>query len=199
MKKLMIAVAAIAVGVAAHAATVDWQIEVTGGTDKNQMDNYTAYLVSAVAWDAYGKIDIDAFKSIADGGTVFDSTTFDAGSGKSSKTFVTTEAGVAGYRAADVGDYITKDGQGNYGTGDFYAIIMDANGNYYKPDGGLMAMTLTGRDSDAPGFTTGGATTTFAKIQTAGNWVSTSAIPEPTSGIMLLLGVGLMALKRKRA
>ena len=34
------------------------------------------------------------------------------------------------------------------------------------------------------------------ETQTAGNW---QAAPEPTSGLMLLLGVGLMALKRKRA
>lgn len=32
-----------------------------------------------------------------------------------------------------------------------------------------------------------------------GTWTDFKAAPEPTSGLMLLLGVGLMALKRKRA
>ena len=30
-------------------------------------------------------------------------------------------------------------------------------------------------------------------------WTAVGAVPEPTSGLMLLIGVGLMALKRKRA
>ena len=35
--------------------------------------------------------------------------------------------------------------------------------------------------------------------QTALNWVSTSPVPEPTSGLLMLLGLAGLTLKRKRA
>ena len=42
----------------------------------------------------------------------------------------------------------------------------------------------------------GNAANIFATAQVAGNW---QAVPEPTSGLLLLLGVAGLALKRKRA
>ena len=38
-----------------------------------------------------------------------------------------------------------------------------------------------------------------SRTQTAANWAGSSPVPEPTSGLLFLLGVAGLALKRKRA
>ena len=90
----------------------------------------------------------------------------------------------------------TIDGTANNTT--YYAqlVMTDAAGNTIKSE---MAQFVT--DSSATygeiNFSTGQKfATTTAKIDYAGGWV---AAPEPTSGLLLLLGVAGLALKRKRA
>ena len=39
----------------------------------------------------------------------------------------------------------------------------------------------------------------FKDVAVAGNWTAYSAVPEPTSGLLLLLGVAGLALRRRRA
>ena len=66
----------------------------------------------------------------------------------------------------------------------FYFTSTDADGNTYKSE------TVT-----ATALGTGFGSITF---EGGGTWTA-AAVPEPTSGLLLLLGVAGLALKRKRA
>ena len=75
-------------------------------------------------------------------------------------------------------------------------VITDAAGNTITSE--KAAFTTDSAAEYGPlNFTTGGNfTTASAKINYAGGWV---AAPEPTSGLLLLMGLAGLALKRKRA
>ena len=73
-------------------------------------------------------------------------------------------------------------------------VVTDAAGNTITSE--KAAFTTDSSATYGPiNFTTGGSfATTGAKINYASGWV---AAPEPTSGLLLLLGVAGLALKRK--
>ena len=189
MKKLIIASIAAAVGLAVNAATVDWKVAVSAASSA---PTYTAYLVNATAWDA-ATITAATF---TDNSIVLDSTTFSTtGSGKgSSKTYTTlADATTAGTRAVDV----TSLSEG--GTLNVYYVLLDTSkdpNEYYK-----IADTLTGRSST--GEEALGANTSIAmSTLSSATWTAvggSSPVPEPTSGLLLVLGMAGLALRRKRA
>ena len=184
MKKLIIASIAAAVGLAVNAATVDWQLAITGGSTSGAYAGYTAYLVNASAWDA-AKISAAIF---TDSSIVLDSTTFNAGTGKGSKTYTTlVDSTTAGTRSVDVSSLSEGSKMG------VYYVILNTNKNpneYYT-----ISDTLTGRAAT-------GEISLGSNISIANSTLSTAtwtAVPEPTSGLLMLLGMAGLALRRKRA
>ena len=174
MKKLIIASIAAAVGLAVNAATVDWQVQITGGSTSGAYNGYTAYLVNAAAWDA-ATISAATF---SDSSIVLDSTTFNAGAGKSSKTYTTlVNSTTAGARGVALSDTIVGEGD----TLNVYYVLLNTNkdpNEYYT-----ISDTLTGRC--ATGETTLGSHTIAANSTlAAATW---TAVPEPTSGLLMLL------------
>jgi len=187
MKKLIIASIAAAVGLAVNAATVDWQVWVTGATKvANAYDGYTAYLVNAAAWDA-ATISAATF---SDSSIVLDSATFNAGSGKSTYTYKTLNStDVAAGRPVNISTL----GEGS--TIDVYYVLLNTNknpGEYYT-----ISDTLTGRAET--GEELFGSNTSIAQSSLATGWTQVGAVPEPTSGLLMLLGMAGLALRRKRA
>ena len=185
MRKLIIAAVAAVIGLGVNAATVDWQVWVTGGTKvANAYNGFTAYLVTASAWDALASVSADTFSS----DVVLDSTTFDAGSGKASYTYKTVNSsGNADSRSVAISSLAEK------GTLDVYYVILNANKDpnvYYT-----IADTLTGR-ADSGESSLGTNTSIAQATLSSGEW---TAVPEPTSGLLLLIGMAGLALKRKRA
>ena len=188
MKKLIIASIAAAIGLAVNAATVDWQVWVTGGTKvANAYDGYTAYLVSATAWDNLTSVTADTFTS----DIVLDSATFNGGSGKSTYTYKTlNKSDVAGLRGVSIN---TLSEGGSF---DVYYVILNTNkdpSEYYT-----IADTLTGRAETGDAATTANMSIAQSTLS-AGTWTSTASVPEPTSGLLMLLGMAGLALRRKRA
>ena len=187
MKKLIIASIAAAIGFAVNAATVDWQVWVTGGSKvANAYDGYTAYLVTASAWDALSSVTADTFTS----DVVLDSATFNAGSGKSTYTYKTKDS-TGQTNARSVAIASLSEGS-NLGV---YYVILNTNKNpseYYT-----IADTLTGH-SDSAEEALGGNTSIAQSTLNAGTWTATS-VPEPTSGLIMLLGMAGLALRRRRA
>lgn len=185
MKKLMMAISAVAVAFGLNAATVDWKVAISGASSA---PTYTAYLVNADAWDA-ATITAATF---SDTSIVLDSTTFSTtGSGKgSAKTYTTlANATTAGTRSVALADSIVS----STGTLDVYYVLLDTSKNpneYYT-----IADTLSGRLESASEAL--GTHTTIANATlSSATW---TAVPEPTSGLLMLLGVAGLALKRKRA
>ena len=74
-------------------------------------------------------------------------------------------------------------------TYNFYMVIED-NGKTFR------SAEKTGVSAQATATTTVGFGSLATATQNASNW---AAVPEPTSGLLMLLGVAGLALKRKRA
>ena len=191
MKKLMIALVAVAMATVASAATVKWNA--TGiyerGTTTLAGSSYTAFFVKSSALardtmlanyvDASGNIDLSflATTSAASGysAALRDNPTTNKGTGVTQGGTLTTSAGIS-----------------EAWTG--YLVIVDAA----SADSANYAF-VTSELTKSTGATGQAATLQFANLtgtQTAGNWY---AVPEPTSGLLMLLGVAGLALRRRRA
>ena len=189
MKILMIALASAAVAVAANAATIDWATSNSGlfnpdGTEAGGEGYITMYLFS---------IDSTAYATLTQGGEAGVSAAVWAAYGNQ------LASADASYADDGMGQIMIGDGK-TYTTGDtaYSAIILTYNDgtgiSHYKANAGewefaadigkVVAEMDTFVGGDAGGMTT------------AVTWQS---VPEPTSGLLLLLGVAGLALRRRRA
>ena len=192
MKKLMIALAAVAVAAVAQAAAVNWNSSVLyTAASANGGFSDTKIGAGATGWlfvlteaqyndflDDYNangnmKSVYDAYKgSIAEGGTKSGS--------RSNAVSITTEA--------DVGDTV-------YG-----AVIYTYTGTIEGKDVDFYIANIgTGTVEGEVGLSIGNLGTAYlggTSTASTGGW---QTVPEPTSGLLLLLGMAGLALKRKRA
>ena len=184
MKKLMILAAAVVATVAANAAAVSWNSGTVKLPDGSQAGKgaVSAYLfnVSKATYDIYAAM-TDA--------TALSDAVYDAYKGSLSSANGTKSSTAKG--AANL-----TDGNTEYGAGTYYAVVLytttqDAKdywmGNYATAVV-ESTMDVSVADLSLKMGGTGNATA----------W-STAAVPEPTSGLLLLLGMAGLALKRKRA
>ena len=196
MKKLMIALAAIAAGVVAHAASVSWTvggIQTTGDFDNPDgteayAAGYSVYLFNNATLSQ--SIMAGYIAAAATGGTDWST----ALTSSSMASFV----GDSEYGGGMVGG-LTADN----GTFTGYMVILDAGSvadasyafitqTYSAADNSMHVISFNTFDYDnyvnALDYSTAG--------QAGSNW---TAVPEPTSGLLMLLGMAGLALKRKRA
>ena len=169
MKKLMVILAAVAMAGASQAAVFSWKLS-TGAT-------YASMNVYAIS-GATSESVLAAFGS----NTEADWTA--VVSGITAITAGTGSRGVASSTMADVSDggkIVFAIIDGNIADGNKY-FVTEA---YTIPNGA----TFTPPDSHAA---------TSIPVSLAGSGTFT-AVPEPTSGLLLLLGMAGLALKRKRA
>ena len=192
MKKLMFVAALVAAGLV-QAASLDWNILAKTFTmsDGSKPNGATVYVFDT------GAAGYSDFVSALAGGTLGDSI--------SDATFT----GAAGYLGSGTTYASAKTAQLNlnYGkangtvsvanVGDSYtlAIIVNDGGKY------LVSGTSTGVSYDSN--PDDGAPATFtAGMMTASSWAtytpSGSDVPEPTSGLLLLVGGAMLALRRKQ-
>ena len=178
MKKIMITIGAVAIAAVVQAGTFNWgtgmaqYIYAAGGASKLG-DTYTAYLFDANTY-AQATAVADLSVSGIDFAKKMDSTSITSAGAISSKSVAVT---------ADV----------NYA---MYILVVDGDNVYIGPEK-VYAGPGEGKSS-----TVQFSTTTSSKLAvqtTAYNGAGWYAAPEPTSGLLLLLGVAGLALKRKRA
>ena len=177
MKKIICALAIAVSAFAVNAATVNWNG--LGGKLATTGDNATTYSIYLVNSTAFGSVS-DAVTSIMGG---------------SSDGVLATTAGITagtGFRFSVVGGELA----GTWNTGDTlsaYTIILD--GSTATAENYLATATVNATVSSA-----GLAAVSHGSMASLSwNEVPTADIPEPTSGLLLLLGVAGLALKRKRA
>ena len=189
MKKLMIIAAVAFAAVASQGASFAWnttsKITDATGTAITTAAGYTSLLnggaivlvqlASATDWSS---------ATVLDAGTNGNAANIYTGAPSSKKGTLT---GTYGFDAATSS---LKDG-------DILAVMFkDASGNLSQlqyTDGTAVDATYTISGLDAIGDIWTGETFTFASGQTF-----TVAVPEPTSGLLLLLGMAGLALRRRR-
>lgn len=120
--------------------------------------------------------------------------------------YLTTETVADAVKVIDVG--ITagtiKDGSTTGYTYDWTGAVVGSNYNFYMviEDGDYMFDSSSSVVKSGLAQATSTTTIGFANMATAtqnsSNWVS-SAVPEPTSSLLMLLGIAGLALRRRRA
>ena len=189
----MIAAAIVCAAVFANAANVDWKWTSTlyDHTNGDAAYNGTVYIVNANSYGQQAVLD-----ALLAGGDLSD---YNMGSG------IATSNGKAPSGTSYIGDASTISPTRTVGSDkyiDFYyaALTTGTDGKRYvflgsTSDVGLDATadTTLSKSLSASKVTVDGAT--FG----AQGWYLAESVPEPTSGLLLLLGVAGLALRRKRA
>lgn len=100
-----------------------------------------------------------------------------------------------GAKSAKVQGTYTGGGAGGLADGNVYTVmVQDDNGGLHEV-AGVGTYTVSGYSGD----TWAGPTFTFATSNYVADKASYPAVPEPTSGILMLCGLGALALRRRRA
>lgn len=182
MKKLIIALGAIAVAVVGHAAAVDWSASINGAATAGiDATKYMAYFVDNSTWstvwtagDGAGTLKGDALTG------ALDSASFALSGTKATtgtQSFTTSAASVP-----------------------YKVVLVETAANKWAILGEGTAMSY---DPESSSGTAAAVSTTGAKVlgtASSGNltW-GTVSVPEPTSGLLMLLGMAGLALRRRRA
>ena len=188
MKKLMIALAAVAMGIAANAASWDWScssgriFDGTGESTYSSTVGQTAYLMFT---SVMTQTDLVAGFQGAGSASAFSSTVAD----KAIKTATLSSA--ARIDMISVTADVTSDQTA-------YFVVFANDKMYVSSEAAADYLTVgTGAISFASQSTPSKLTLDASAGYSAAGWYQ--SVPEPTSGLLMLLGMAGLALRRRRA
>lgn len=174
MKKLIVAAAVAIAGITAQASALNWGI--SGGTlDTTKFASGTAYFIA---------INDVARPTFADDAAAGEWYSANIASVKSSALFTGTVANGAFYSAAEAND-LNRSRQN-------YWMLID-NGAATDADHYFAVVTIN------KGVTFNSNSSVAVTASWNASQFGTFAVPEPTSGLLMLLGIAGLALRRKRA
>ena len=171
MKKLIIASIAITFAIVTQASNVNWGL--SGSVDTTTYASGMAYLIC---------VNDLAKPTITD----------DASAAEWYKDNGSS-LGTAAFRSASVVDgevYETEDISSPTGRKNYYLVIVNSDDNYMAISTTTKALNITTSSLNISAVWT--ASTQMASF-------STASVPEPTSGLLMLLGMAGLALRRRRA
>lgn len=184
MKKIMILAAAIAMAAMANAAAVGWTI--MGATNYKNSD-YSVYVVGQ-----NGVTSVDQITALVAAGTDTSAYAFYNGTVNAS--------GVATVPNSTSGKSITYSGSGT-DTYQAFAVIWNADATSASVTS-VASITME-NDSQSKTFSFGNQSANLAAnafdIKASGGDTPSGDVPEPTSGLLLLVGAAGLALRRRRA
>ena len=174
MKKIMITLAVVAMATVVNAAACAWSgLGVAKVDAADVATSYTMYLLDASVTDATTMAEY-----LANGDTSY-----------LSAATVTTTAGIAAGTAVrwntTFGDYTAGDSY------TYYTVIF--NGDVASAD---QFMITSEKTASVPA--SGSLAMAFG-TQASNTWNTMAAVPEPTSGLLMLVGLAGLALRRRRA
>ena len=184
MKKLIVAAAIVCAAVIGQAAQFDWSFEVDDSMGTYEVANNATYFMIAggetIGADLAALLTtegkgVDAFTAALAGykyntGKISDALATGRVEGLSSETYATI--------------FVFNDGLAAESA--FAYNVYDASGSIYTPP--------------AAGSALGAYASDFGDSDYAASWGSgTVAVPEPTSGLLMLVGLAGLALRRRRA
>ena len=191
MKKLMIALAALTIGMAANAASVSWltskgYLYDGAGDSAAKLTSGTAYLVLS----SYAQSDLVSL--------------FASNDGNAATTLTALQGNAAYLGSGAIGDNARiNEGTGTTSATDSittYFVVFNGD-NMYISDTATSSYDGLAQAHDIA-FTTSMTTSSKALpsdgVYSGAGWY-TASVPEPTSGLLMLLGMAGLALKRKRA
>ena len=178
MKKLFIVAATIVVSIAANASTVTWGAQNASVVDATKITTGTFYLMYATDSTA---VDLSKFATMkefnADSlATVGLNKTFDSFAYSSSTFQKKNNAITPTSTGVSAGNGLT-----------IYEVLISSTGDYVAYGTTTMNLAAT------PGMNQGKALAEFTYVPKAAD------VPEPTSGLLLLVGGAMLALRRRRA
>lgn len=182
MKKLMFMLAAVAMAASVHAASVSWStVAMYNAEGAKVADTATVYvyLMDKTAYDGLTDVWETYGDKVKAGGTGADaSKTSGKFTHKATNIYAPNGTATANttYYAAIIA---------TYGTGD--------DMKYYAEK----ASVTTGEDGE--GLYQFGLGKLDTAASAASSWSTASSVPEPTSGLLMLIGMAGLALRRKRA
>ena len=212
MKKLMIAACAICAAVAVNAAQFTWKTDYAYVVDHegNEVKTSTAYsTLMGSSGEKVGNIvlvllDKEALYSDVSKMTVLKGISGDTAAFKTSGSTSLKYGTSSTYKFAAGDGSPLKDGDKvgvmyQSADGALSQLVYWDKENNKAGDAIESIYTVSGMADADPPDTWSGSTFIYAQGASDAKVYFTTSVPEPTSGLLLLLGVGAMALRRRRA
>ena len=187
MKKIMIAVAIVCAAVAAQAASANWKVSaanIYNGTADAKYSG-TAYFFDASA------VSQAALFALFEANTALDLTeqTGYLASGTVANGTVNANTAANQFSAFEQGS----------GTHDFYFVLVNDDAMYLSATKSIAASSTDNAATITFGSQATGSKSIAEGFTATGTWAQAAAVPEPTSGLLMLVGLGALALRRRRA
>ena len=168
MKKIMIALIALGMGIAANAASVNWSI-----TTAKANVGYDVYITTTASIASMDDISNNLL-------------------GNEGNTGVTALPTATSRNAGASGAIQGLDAETSY---EFYYVFVNENKQFWVSD---KQTVTTGAETAAAATASLSATNSNALLNSSASGTLSENVPEPTSGLLLLLGVAGLALRRKQ-